>query len=298
MKWFEQNRWLGSFLIGLALVTLAALYFLFHARSQADQAVARFQETVMEKNRLERLDPFPTEANYRTMKLHLENYGTTLDKVKQELVRRVLPVPPLAPNEFQSHLRQAMLAVSEKARANQVNLPDNFALGFEEFTSALPATDVAPQLGQELSQIELLMRILVDARVDSVTSLSRVPVSAGAGPGATPARGQAAVAAEAGPKFVEQTAVTVTFLSAPSAARKVLNQIASSNQQFFIVRLLRVRNEKEKGPARERAAGQTATAKSQGTAAAKPAPNAVLNFIVGTEHIETSARIELVRFTF
>ena len=32
--------------------------------------------------------------------------------------------------------------------------------------------------------------------------------------------------------------------------------------------------------------------------AAKPAPASALNFIVGNEHVETTAKIEIVRFTF
>ena len=81
----------------------------------------------------------------------------------------------MAPNEFQSHLRQAMTAVAERARANKVKLPENFFLGFDEFASALPNTAVAPLLGQQLAQIELLLNILIDARVD-VTAFRRTPL--------------------------------------------------------------------------------------------------------------------------
>src|SRR3954464_4357737 len=129
MNWFNRNRWLGLFLIIFAVGLLAGLYFLFSTRSSANQALARFQQAAGEKNRLERLDPFPSEANYRKMKLQLENYAAPLAKLKEELKSRVPNPPPLAPNEFQGRLRQAVLAVSDRARLNRVKLPDNFALG-------------------------------------------------------------------------------------------------------------------------------------------------------------------------
>ena len=173
MNWFQQNRWLGTFLIVFGLCFLIAAYFLFSAKSSFDEAFARFNEAAAEKSQLERRDPFPSEANYRKMKTYLEDYSAALAKQKEDLTSHVLPAPPLAPNEFQSRLRQAMLTVSEKARANKVKLPDNFALGFDEFTAGLPNTAAAPLLGQQLSQIELLMSILVDARVDGVTTLVR-----------------------------------------------------------------------------------------------------------------------------
>src|ERR1044071_5793152 len=98
MNWFGQNRWLGTLLIVFAIATIGALYFLFSAKSNSNDAQAKFQEAVTEKNRLERLDPFPNEANHRKMKMHLENYTAALTKLKDELKARVPNPPPLAPN--------------------------------------------------------------------------------------------------------------------------------------------------------------------------------------------------------
>ncbi len=96
--------------------------------------------------------------------------------------------------------------------------------------------------------------------------------------------------------MIERGVINLSFASSPGAARKVLNQIGSSSQQFYVTRTLHVRNEKEKGPAREKPAEAGATTASP--APAKPASNTAINFIVGEEHIEAAARVELVRFTF
>ncbi len=294
MNWFQQNRWLGRFLIAFGIATLLGVIFLWTAHSGFENASARLNEAAAERARLEHLDPFPSEANYRKMKVHLENYSVALDKLKEDVKSHVLPAAPIAPNEFQSRLRQAMLSTSEKARVNKMKLPDNFALGFQEFTTALPNTAAAPLLGQELSQVELLMNILIEARVDAVTSLVRKSL-----PPETAAATTSAVkkpSGPSGPKLAERGIVDLTFVSAPSVARKVLNQIASANQQFYIVRTLHVRNEKEKGPPREQSV-QTGAAIPQPTPS-KVQSNTALNFIVGNEHIETTARIEMMRFTF
>lgn len=302
MNWFNQNRWLGTFLVVFGLALVGALYFLFSARSSSNEALARFQETVTEMNRLERLDPFPSEANFRKMKLHLENYGAALTKLKEELKARVPPPPPLAPNEFQTRLRQSMVTVSERARANRVKLPDNFALGFDEYTAALPNTAAAPLLGQELGQIEALLNLVIDAHVDGITAFVRRPLpeergAAGASPAPAPAaRPSPAANAVPGSELVQRGVIDLTFASAPSAGRKVLNQIVSSPQQFYVVRTLHVRNEKDKGPAREQSPQPGAAATPAQPTPAKPAQPGALNFIVGNEHIDISARIELLRF--
>jgi len=290
MNWFQANRWLSRFLVAFGICALVALWFLFHAKGDFDEARGRFDETSAERNRLERRDPFPSNVNYQKLKVHIDNYGAALKKFEEELKSHtLLPQAGLAPNEFQTRLRKAMVASAEKARANKVKLPNKFALGFDEFTAALPNNDIAPLLGQELAPAELLMSILIDARVDSVTGFARKTGL----PSATaraPAK-KTTLSPASGPKVIERSIVDLTFVASPSAARKVLNQIASTNQHFYVIRTLHVRNEKEKGPARE---GNPAGA----TVATLAPANASLNFIVGNEHVETSARIEMLRFNF
>ena len=98
------------------------------------------------------------------------------------------------------------------------------------------------------------------------------------------------------PELLKRNVVDLTFKAAPAVARKVLNEIASSTGQFFIIRTLHVHNEKDKGPPREKAAEPNPSPSEQ--EASKQPGNAPLNFIVGNEHLEISATIEMLRFTF
>jgi hypothetical protein len=301
MKWFQQNRAFASLVIGFgagALLCAVLVYWRWSVWSESKQT---FDQAAAERNRLEHLDPFPNDANYRKLQDYVQSYKDALDKFKQGLKAEVAPAPPLAPNEFQSRLRLATVATAERARINNVRLPDRFQLGFDEFARVMPSTAVAPLLGQELSQMQILMNILLDAKVDSLTSLRRAPLSEEkeASPTPSPAAGRRVVTAQPGTTaatLILRNTVDVSFKAAPSAARRAINEIAASAGQFFIIRTLYVHNDKEKGPPRERAASPT------------PAPNAEagpgqagaggLDFIVGTEHIEVSATIEMLRFTF
>ncbi len=289
MNWYRENRWLGNFLIAFAVTALLALWFLFRARSGFTEASAQFNEAATERNRLEHLNPFPNEGNFRKTQAALNDYGATLTKLKAELRAQVLPVEPIAPNEFQSRLRRAIVNTTEKARANRVKLPENFHLGFDEFRTTLPTTAAAPLLGQELAQVELLFGILIDARVDAIAAVKRTTPPAEATAAPTPPPKKPSAPANAAPPVVERAIVDLTFTASPSAMRKVSNQIASAERQFFIIRTLYVRNQQLKGPARE----QTAA-----TAGTTPPPTSAIKFIVGNEHVEITARIEIVRFAF
>ena len=306
MKWFQQNRALGTLLIvsGVCILLGAALlYWRWNVWSEAKQT---FDQATAERNRLQGLDPFPNDANYRKLQGYLERYNAALDKFKDELKAEVAPAPPLAPNEFQSRLRQATLAVEERARTNNVKLPDKFQLGFDEFARMMPSTAVTVLLGQELSQVQMLVNILLDAKVDGITSFRRHPLPEERG-AATPAptppairtRGSLATAkpgATPAAALIERNVVDVTFKAAPGAARKFINEITSSTGQFFIIRTLYVHNEKDKGPLHERTAKPTPAPNPQASPGQQGA--GALNFIVGNEHIEVSTTIEMLRFTF
>jgi len=311
MKWFQQNRAFGMLLIGFAtcaLLTGALLYWRWSAWNDARRG---FTEMVAERYRLGSLDPFPNDANYRKLQGYLERYSAALDKFKGQLKSEVAPAPPLAPNEFQSRLRQATIATADRTRLNNVKLPDRFQLGFDEFTRTMPDTAVTPLLGQELSQIQMLINILLDAKVDSVTSFRRAPLPQEHGPSSSPtptpspARGRKVpaprTAAKPGstpaPTLIQRNVVDVSFKASPSAARKVIKEITASTGQFFIIRTLYVHNERDKGPPRERATVPTPPPSPQASPG-QPSPAGALNFIVGNEHIEVSATIEMLRFTF
>jgi hypothetical protein len=298
MNWFRQNRALSTLLIVFVVCALVAGILLYWRWAAWRDARQTFDQAAAEKNRLEHLDPFPNDTNYRKLQGYLDRYDTALGKFKEELKKEIVPAPPLAPNEFQARLRLATVATLNRAQTNNVKLPDKFQLGFDEFATALPETAVAPLLGQELSQIQMLVNILLDAKVDSVTSFHRAPLPeehpVSSTPTPSPAAGRTAAATKTSapaPPLLQRNVVDLTFKATPTAARKVLNEIANSSGQLFIIRTLYVHNEKDKGPARQRA-GEPAPAGSP----SQPGAAAPLNFIVGNEHIEVSARIEMLRF--
>src|SRR5436190_1977230 len=299
MNWFRENPFWSAF-IGLAGgALLLSLGLLWWTKGSYDEAVAQYRDAASAKATLENGNPYPSGANITKMKTYLDDYKGALDKLKAELKAHMLSEVPLAPNEFQTHLRQAISQTMENARSHRVKLPANFFLGFDEFVSSLPSPEEAPALGQELSQIQLLLNTVIEARIDAITAFRRVPhsgITAAATPPTTPRP-----AAKQPAKLLEQRTVEFTIAASPTAGRKVINQITATSEQFFVIRAVQVKNQKDKGPARESSSATGAADVNQLPAvAAGPTPAATpagpLNFIVGNEHIDLSARVELVNF--
>ena len=302
MNRFQQNRFLAIFIAGLAIATFLSASFLFHEKSGADRAQARLETTIDELIRLQRSTPFPSEENFLREKTQSDSYHDLLLALKNELKTRTFPKPPLLPNEFQAQLRQVATDVIERARASKVQLPENFNLGFDEYATSLPNTAAAPYLGRQLRAIEWIANTMVDAHVDSLQSLTRSTLpEEKATPAPTRARtrgGKELKTPEASARIVDSTSIDVEFSGSPAAARRILNQIAAAKEQAYIIRTLQVRNHAGKGPDR----GDTEKLAPAAAVAAPPAQaggarkEQGISFIVGTEHLNVAARIEVLRF--
>src|SRR6266571_2249021 len=175
MNWFRENPFWSAFITIAGGALLLAAGFLWWTKGSYEDAMAKYRESAAEQTRLEGGNPYPSAVNVGKMKTYLDNYKTALDKLKAELKTRMLIEAPLAPNEFQTRLRQAIIRTIENARNHRVKLPANFFLGFDEFVSSLPSPEDAPALGQELSQIQLLLNTIIEARVDGITVFHRIP---------------------------------------------------------------------------------------------------------------------------
>jgi hypothetical protein len=81
---------------------LAALAFLFMARSSFGEAKMEWDQQVVELSALQRHTPYPTDVNLRKMKTQADDYAVQIERLKEELKGRMLPVVPMAPNEFQN----------------------------------------------------------------------------------------------------------------------------------------------------------------------------------------------------
>ena len=73
MKWFQQNRALGTLLVASGICILLGLALLYWRGSVWSNAKQTFDQATAERNRLQGLDPFPNDANYRKLQGYLDN---------------------------------------------------------------------------------------------------------------------------------------------------------------------------------------------------------------------------------
>ncbi len=300
MNWFQQNRFLGVYLGVLGVAVLVSLCFLFHEKRASHDASERLEATVNERNRLCQSVPFPNDKNLRKTKAQTESFRSALLALESELKARMLPKLPLQPNEFQAQLRLAVSEVQDAAAKAKMQLPASFNLGFDEYASSLPDGQAAPVLGQQLRAIERIVNMTIEAHLDSLGTLTRTPLPEEKHVGPTPKVANAGPGLSSNnspPEIVRFSAIELSFSGSPTAARRVINQIAACKEQVYVIRTLVVKNQVDKGPKRSESETVAATLPLAPKKPASPAPKATqegIAFIVGTEHLDLAARIEII----
>ncbi len=318
MTWIRENKFLTVFFALLFVGIVAFGYLLYTASGSYSDVSDKYNQQAAELRRLQNLAPYPDQENLRKMREDKDAYAAKVTQLQKGLAAQEFPLEPLTPEQFQDRLRSTVSQVVGSANASGVKLPEKFYMGFDVYQTSLPKAAAAAPLGRQLRAIEFVVRQLFEAKVGSLVTLSRTPLPEEGGapaPGAAPAsggggrggRGRGPVAAASEKSLVSKSTFEIAFITEQPRFRKWINDISSAKEQFYIVRLFTVKNENPAAPLRvdNSVVEPTPAAAAPQPAAAAAAPNGkpseagggMLKFIVGTEKIAVTAKVEILDFS-
>jgi len=168
------------FVISMAagLILTGICGWLFAADLKANAKVSHdYQSDANMFNRLQGKPLFPSEANIA----HATNDTSRLQALRAELRGKFAPFPP-PPKEdekgFSSYLEDTISELKAKAAEDAVILPDGESFAFTDQRNKLkyPAENIQPWM-QQLAEIKALCDILFSAKINSIVSFRRVPVT-------------------------------------------------------------------------------------------------------------------------
>lgn len=315
MNWIKENTFLFGFLVVMLLGVGAGGWFLLEAKGRNDQAVEDYERRMAELTRLQKLPIFPNQKNLERIAGQQSEVNTEVSKLASSLIAQQIPLEELTPEQFQDKLKAAVTAVKNKAGQSNpvIALPTpKFFLGFDPYETAPPPREAAAVLGRQLKAIEWLSNQLIESKIADFKSITREPLPEEKGrakaapvkPAATPAKAAPGKPAKAEPRYeIEKHRIDLVFVTEQSRFRSFLNAVVSHKGQFFIPRLVTVKNEKIEAPSRVADAlalpppAPDAAAPVAAGAAPVPAPAtpaAQAGYIVGEEKIEVTLVLDLV----
>lgn len=332
MNWIKENKFLSGFIAVLAIGAGVLGYLLYTAWGNYSDVSDQYNSQAASLHQYQARVPYPDQANLVKFQAERDDFVDATHDLAAKLSTMVLPVVEMSPSAFQDKLRATITDVVTHAGKTGVKLPDHFAMDFDKYQSSPPSAEAAGPLGRQLAALKIAVDILINEHVDAIVTLHRTPLpqeggTAGPGPGG-PARGQGGFrgrnrtgeeggggggGGEGG--LVSKNPFVLQFTSTQPSFQKVLNDFASSSNQFFITRDLSIQNSDPK-PVSKVADANAGSAPSATPAApvpamvipgSAPAPAAgatpppagsisYLKFIVGTEKLNVSMGVDIVTF--
>lgn len=288
MNWIKQNKFLSGFIAVMVIGVGALGYLLFTAKGVYDETRSDYETKVAELNKLENLKPYPEAENLKQFDARKKEHAAVIDELHKNLATAQIPVEPLSREQFQDKLREAVTRITTKAKESGVGMPTPFYLGMEKYQTEPPLPEAAPALGRQIKALEFVLNKMIEGGFTAITKFDRetLPEEEGKGkkdkepakPGALPKSAKGLVA---------YRSIQLEFTAEQSRFRTFLNAMVTEKSQFFVPRLVVVKNEKDVAPLR----GQPPVG---GTGADKEKTDSKYTF--GLEKVNVALVLDIVDF--
>lgn len=294
MKSKENSFWTMFAIFAFVLLGGSGFYC-YTAYSEFKEADSGYTNLKDDAETLLSAKIHPTEANRKELADKVEAYKGEVDKLHDALSKFAKDLEPMRPRDFQETAKNEVEAIRALALDpnSPVALPDGFYLGFEDYRSDVPRDEKAAGiLKYQLDAIVHVVRTAMDNGAVQIYALQRQY---------TPQ--------EEGKPDPEETEIvakypfTFSFRTTHEGFQDFVNQISNDDQYFFIIRVLRVDNEKKEGPEREYEQGSVYVDKDGNPVVELPEGADESEFqlqdakvIFGEERLRITAVIDLCRF--
>lgn len=305
MNWLRQNPFVAG-LLGVLVVGCGALGFLtgqvFSAFSSSQE---NYSASVQKLHQLQNKAPFPDAANLQKAQDLRDRFRQQLEALRSQVGALQIPLnPQISPQQFQDELRAAFNDFTRRAEAAKVKLPENFYLGFNDYSTTPPPAEAAPALARELVLIVQLMNSLLgnnpeNPLIQSLDFFDRQKISTETGqPNLTETR-QGQPPRKTEESKLQKMVVSVGFTTDQGKLRMALNNLLQF-KSFLIIRTLSVENSQTEGPPIEPStpAATSASPANLFTEAPTTEPQrSALNVVLGREVLRVYLLIEFVDFS-
>ncbi len=236
----KAKVWLTIFGVVSLLVIAGGSFFAITAYGKYAAARSEWEEKVGTIESLERRVPYPSEGNAAALAEKVQRYEASVDGLLTTL-KSFQPTlnTTLRNTDFQQAVKTRVEEFRKFAREGDLELESDteFQLGFDAYANSVPAQELVPMLDYELQAIDFLVRKLVSCGAQTLSGFERDPIPGESGAG------------ELDPSsVVHKYPVRLRFRGSHDCLQKFVNDLANEKQFFYIVRVLKVKNQVTEGP--------------------------------------------------
>ncbi len=239
MSWIKDNKF-AAMLGGATLLGALVLFYVginFHGRYS--KALETYLGAAEEVKTFEEIPLYPSVSNRQGKAKALNEYRTAITAMATAFDKfRPKDLKNIAPQSFADHAKTANEEATKAFEKTSTKLPDGFFLGFEPYTAGLAREDATGLLDYQLGATKELMIAFAKAAPSQLQNLYRPKFPEEDGE-----------KFQAGPNDATRSfPMEVTFKGSERSVREFLSTIVNSPNYFFVVRTMRITNEKQVAP--------------------------------------------------
>ncbi len=309
MDWIRENKPLAAILGVIVVGSLALGYLLFDAWSVYSETKEGYLGLGNQVAGMKGAPLAPTAENLKNKQAVVAEYAKLVNTLGKTVLILQPKVEPINDIEFQEKLK-AKISDMRKAVQSKMQLPAEFAFGFDDYTQTLPkSAAAATELYGYLEAVDKLMKVFLESGVKSVDLLerSKLPVEAAA-PAATQGSNNAGMRVQDSGNILEKRQISVVLTLDQGPLQLLISKLTNPTDMpyFTSLRLVRIENQRQDGPLRSEVqlpAPPTADPNAVKTEEAatdeiKPPAPAFVDAIpvFGNEILKVRLEIDLIKF--
>lgn len=241
MNWIKQN----TFLFGLAVVTVVGVIALWLVGNMAagryDKAQEKYQAALDEGTRFVKIDPYPNKDLYEEKKIAVQEYNEETGELQEDFSPyRKVNLENITVQDFSSKIRDAN-RMTREAFGPDAEVPEPYFCGFEAYRNALPPGNATGILNYQLGVTEKIMLNLANAGISELISVRRPKLAEEEGKSYEPTKKQ----------VFRELPLEMVFKCRESAARQFLSTLPDDNEDYLVVRSIKIRNENDDPPRKD-----------------------------------------------
>ncbi len=260
--WIKDNKFEAGLFVVVLFCVIGAYLVGGKAGTRYKEHKDYYDSRKAEKVQLESRKPYPNRENAEEFEEKVADYGQVIDGLQTKLLAfRPKEFKQIAPPEFAALLNTAIEELAKRYTEAGIEFPaDQWRLGFERYTETPPRDDATAYLSYQLEALKWLFNALADSRPSALINVYRgeLPVEKGVSmDGETnekPARrnrGKSRAPAVAEKPYYTLP-VELTFKAPEPAVRKLISTLVGNKNYYFVIRSLRIQNEKrDQAPGKE-----------------------------------------------
>jgi hypothetical protein len=313
MDWIRENKPLAAILGVIVVGSLALGYLLFDAWSTYAETKEGYLGLGGQVAGLKGAPLAPTEANLQAKQALVEEYSKLVNTLGKTVLILQPKVAAINDIEFQEKLKAKISEIRKLSAQAKVQIPAEFAFGFDDYTHTLPKTAAAAtELSGYLDAMDELMKLFLKCGVQSLDLLerSKLPVEAATASttqGTNNAGAQGRGQVEVGIFEKRQISAVLTLDQGP--LQLLISRLTNPTDMpyFTSLRLLRIENQRQDGPLHSEVRLPTPeVVNPNGTVKAEEAPTDEIRPpapafvdavpVFGNELLKVRLEIDLVKF--